>query len=182
MTRVCVVGAGPAGLVATKTLLGAGLAVDCFEMSPEIGGHWVLDNPNGRSAAYRSLETNTTQHMSRLSDYEMPAHWPDFPGHAQVREWFESYVDAFGFRERIRLRSEVVAAQPLEPSGWRVAGARRRAARSRSGATTRSWRARATTGGRACPRSRAISRASGSTRSATAIRIRRSRCGASASP
>ena len=83
------VGAGPAGLVATKTFLGAGLAVDCFELSPEIGGHWVLDNPNGRSAAYRSLETNTTQHMSRLSDYQIPAHWPDFPGHEQVREWFE---------------------------------------------------------------------------------------------
>ena len=114
------VGAGPAGLVSAKTLLGAGLEVDCLEMSPEIGGHWVIDNPNGRSAAYRSLETNTTLAMSRLSDYEMPADWPDFPGHARVREWFESYVDAFGFRERIRLHSEVLSAQPLAPSGWRV--------------------------------------------------------------
>ncbi|HKA16373.1 MAG TPA: FAD-dependent oxidoreductase [Myxococcota bacterium] len=117
---VCVVGAGPAGLVATKTLLSAGLDVDCFEASAEIGGHWVIDNPNGRSAAYRSLETNTTLRMSRLSDFDMPSDWPDFPGHAQVRAWFESYVDVFGFRERIRLRSEVLAAQPLEPAGWRV--------------------------------------------------------------
>ncbi len=120
MKRVCVVGAGPAGLVSTKTLLAVGLEVDCFEMSPAIGGHWVIDNPNGRSAAYRSLETNTTLRMSRLSDFEMPADWPDFPGHARVREWFESYVDAFGFRERIRLQSEVVSARPLEPAGWRV--------------------------------------------------------------
>jgi cation diffusion facilitator CzcD-associated flavoprotein CzcO len=120
VTRVCVVGAGPAGLVSAKTLLRAGLEVDCFELSPAIGGHWVIDNPNGRSAAYRSLETNTTQHMSRLSDYEMPAHWPDFPSHAQVREWFESYVDAFGFRDRIQLRSEVVSAHAREPAGWRA--------------------------------------------------------------
>src|SRR5262245_5812129 len=120
MTSVCVVGAGPAGLVATKTLLGAGLAVDCFEMSPEIGGHWMIDNPNGRSAAYRSLETNTTLRMSRFSDYEMPADWPDFPGHALVREWFEAYVDHFGFRGRIALRSEVVSARPLAPTGWQV--------------------------------------------------------------
>src|SRR4030095_16588975 len=119
--RVCVVGAGPAGLVATKTLSGARPEVDCFELSPEIGGHWVLDNPNGRSAAYRSLETNTTLRMSRFSDYEMPTDWPDFPGHARVREWFESYVDRFGFRERIRLRREAVSAQPESPSGWRVA-------------------------------------------------------------
>jgi len=32
----------------------------------------------------------------------------------------KSYVDAFGFRERIRLHSEVLSAQPLAPSGWRV--------------------------------------------------------------
>ena len=120
MTRVCVVGAGPAGLVATRTLVGAGLEVDCFEMSPEIGGHWVIDNPNGRSAAYRSLETNTTHRMSRLSDYEMPAEWPDFPGHALVRQWFEYYVDRSGFRARIALRTEVVSARPEQPSGWRV--------------------------------------------------------------
>ena len=179
MTRVCVVGAGPAGLVSTKTLLGAGLDVDCVEMSPVIGGHWAIDNPNGRSAAYRSLETNTTHAMSRLSDFEMPADWPDFPGHALVREWFESYVDAFGFRDRIALRSEVVSARPQDPSGWRVS-LRGPTARSSSATTTRSWRARATTGTRACPRSRANSRASSCTRSATAIRARRSRCAASA--
>jgi dimethylaniline monooxygenase (N-oxide forming) len=119
MTRVCVVGAGPAGLVATKTLLAAGLEVDCFEMAPQTGGHWVIDNPNGRAAAYRSLETNTTQRMSRLSDYEMPGEWQDFPGHELVRKWFEDYVDRFGFREQIRLRCEVLSARPLE-SAWRV--------------------------------------------------------------
>ena len=120
MTRVCVVGAGPAGLVSTKTLRGAGLDVDCFELSSVIGGHWAIDNPNGRSAAYRSLETNTTLAMSRLSDFAMPADWPDFPGHALVREWFESYVDAFGFRDRVALRSEVVSARPHGASGWLV--------------------------------------------------------------
>jgi cation diffusion facilitator CzcD-associated flavoprotein CzcO len=121
MTRVCVIGAGPAGLVATKTLCAAGLEVDCFEMSPEIGGHWVIDNPNGRSAAYRSLETNTTQRMSRLSDYEMPAEWPDFPDHSLVRRWFEDYVDRFGFRARIAVQREVVSARPEAGGGWRVA-------------------------------------------------------------
>ena len=45
--------------------------MDCYEISSEIGGHWVIDNPNGRAAAYGSLETNTTRRMSRLSDFEM---------------------------------------------------------------------------------------------------------------
>jgi cation diffusion facilitator CzcD-associated flavoprotein CzcO len=50
----------------------------------------------------------------------MPADWPDFPDHARVRAWFESYVDAFGFRDRIALRTEVVSARPQQPSGWLV--------------------------------------------------------------
>lgn len=120
MPRVCVVGAGPAGLVATKTLREAGLEVDCYEVSTVVGGQWVLDNPSGRSAVYRSIHTNTTLPMSRLSDYAMPPHWPDFPSHEQVRGWWESYVDAFGFRDRIRLGVEVTAAHALAPSGWRV--------------------------------------------------------------
>ncbi len=120
MTRACVVGGGPAGLVTTKTLTAAGIEVDCHEMSSAIGGHWVIDNPNRRSAAYASLETNTTRKMSRLSDFEMPSDWPEFPGHDRVRTWFESYVDAFGFRDRIRLESEVVSAKPLDPTGFRV--------------------------------------------------------------
>ena len=118
--RVCVVGAGPAGLVSTKTLALAGLEVDCFEVSTAIGGQWVLDNPSGRSVAYASLETNTTLRMSRFSDFEMPDDWPDFPGHEQVREWLESYVDHFGIRDRIVLGHEVVSAKPRDEGGWRV--------------------------------------------------------------
>jgi hypothetical protein len=89
-------------------------------MSSGVGGHWLIENPNGRSAAYESLETNTTKAMSRLSDFEMPADWPEFAGHALVQEWFESYVENFGFRDRIRLCTEVSAAEPLAEGGWQI--------------------------------------------------------------
>ncbi len=118
--RVCVVGAGPSGLTATKTLAEAGLDVDCFEMSPHIGGHWVIENPNGRSSAYRSLRTNTTKRMSRFSDFDMPDDWPEFPDCSRVLDWLESYVDAFGFRERIHTATELVSAVPDNDGGWDV--------------------------------------------------------------
>jgi NADPH-dependent 2,4-dienoyl-CoA reductase/sulfur reductase-like enzyme len=38
MRAVCVIGAGPAGLAATKELLGLGLQVTAFEAAPSIGG------------------------------------------------------------------------------------------------------------------------------------------------
>ncbi len=118
MKRVCVVGAGPSGLTATKSLIHEGLQVDCYEKSPHIGGHWVIDNPTGCSSAYRSLHTNTTKRMSRFSDFEMPAEWPEFPSFGRVREWLESYVDKFAFRENIRLSTEVMRAVPQAKGGW----------------------------------------------------------------
>lgn len=118
--RVCVVGAGPSGLTAVKTLRQAGLDASCFEMSPVVGGHWVIDNPNGRAAAYRSLRTNTTKRMSRFSDFEMPADWPAYPSHDQVRAWLESYVGAFGFRDAIHTSTTVASATPRDGGGWEV--------------------------------------------------------------
>jgi len=118
--KICVVGGGPAGLTTTKTLIAAGHEVECIEMSPYIGGHWVLENPNGRSAAYRSLTTNTTKKMSRFSDYELPQHWPTYPSHTQMRQWLECYVDHFSFRECIQTNTEVVATQPRLGGGWAV--------------------------------------------------------------
>ena len=118
--RVCIVGAGPSGLTAVKTLRQAGLEASCFEMSPVVGGHWVIDNPNGRAAAYRSLRTNTTKPMSRFSDFEMPAEWPAYPSHEQVRAWLESYVDAFGFRDAIHTQTTVTRAAPRAGGGWDV--------------------------------------------------------------
>lgn len=118
--RVCVIGAGPSGLAAVKTLGQAGLDVTCFDGSPHIGGHWVIDNPTGRSSAYRSLHTNTTKKMSRFSDFDLPVDWPEFPGFDRVREWLESYIDHFDFRRNIQLSTEVMKAEPLDAGGWKI--------------------------------------------------------------
>ena len=141
-------------------------------MSPDVGGHWVIDNPNGRSAAYRSLETNTThahEPALRLRDAGALAGLPRPRAGARVVR---------GVRRRVRVpRADPAAQRGGVGAAARVrrlarGGARARRHRSREPATTRSSRARATTGSRACPRSRASSRASRSTRSATAIPTR----------
>jgi len=118
--RVCVVGGGPSGLTTTKTFRQAGLDAICFESSPVIGGHWVIDNPSGRSAAYASLRLNTSKTMSRFSDFDMPDDWPIFASHDLMRAWLESYVDHFGFRDAIRTATSVVKAEPRTDGGWRV--------------------------------------------------------------
>jgi dimethylaniline monooxygenase (N-oxide forming) len=118
--RVCVIGAGSSGIAVVKALADRGVPFDCFEMSDRIGGNWAFRNPNGRSAAYRSLHINTSRDRMAYADLPMPRDYPDFPHHTLVARYFDQYVDRFGLRERITFGTEVTRATRLAPRRWRV--------------------------------------------------------------
>ena len=118
--HVAVIGPGPSGLVALKTLREHGLEATAYEAGDRVGGHWVLGNSSGTSAAYYSLRTNTNKAMSRYADFSLPDDLPQYPRHDQMADWFESYVDHFGFRDRIRCGTRVAKALRREGGGWRL--------------------------------------------------------------
>jgi Flavin-binding monooxygenase-like len=124
LPRACVIGAGSSGITATKALYLAGVPVDCYEMGSVVGGNWVYDNPNGQSACYETLEINTSCRRMSYSDFPMPAHYPPYARHQQIRDYFESYVDHFGFRDRIVFGTTVEQVAPRDDGRWavRVAG------------------------------------------------------------
>ncbi|MGW5110254.1 flavin-containing monooxygenase [Nocardia sp. NPDC004123] len=118
--RVCVIGAGSAGIAAVKVLTERGIDVHCYELSDRVGGNWVWGNSNGVSAAYRSLHINTSRQRMEFSDFPMPAHLPDFARHDQIADYFDAYVRHFGFGDRIRFRTGVDHVQPLPDGTFRV--------------------------------------------------------------
>lgn len=115
---IAVVGAGPSGLVACKTLAQHGLSFTAYEAGDRVGGQWVLGNSSGTSAAYRSLRVNTHKGMCRYSDYGFPDTYPDFPGHAQMADWLDGYAGHFDLHSRIRLGARVSSAVRAESGGW----------------------------------------------------------------
>lgn len=117
---MCVIGAGCSGLTATKALHEAGIEVDCFERSDRIGGLWAYRDGEAKTAAYRSLHINTSRSRMAFSDHPMPDSYPDFPGHRQIAEYFESYADRFGMRDRIQLGREVSRAVRSASGDWQV--------------------------------------------------------------
>ncbi len=125
---VCIVGAGCSGIAAAKVLHQRGFGFDCFEGSDRVGGLWVYGNKNGLSAAYRSLHINTSRERMEYSDFPMPRSYPDFPHHSQIAAYFDSYVDRFGFRERITFETVVEHAGRESDGSWAVtlAGGERR--------------------------------------------------------
>jgi len=116
----CVIGAGGCGLAAAKALGDRGLAFDCFERGSAVGGLWRYDNDNGLSSIYRSLQINTSRDMTAFADFPMPAGYPDFPGHEQIRDYLEAYVDRFGFRDRIRFQTTVERVDPATDGTFAV--------------------------------------------------------------
>src|SRR5579864_6610885 len=112
--RICVIGAGSSGIAACQVLNARRIAFDCFEIGSQIGGNWRYQNDNGLSAAYRSLHINTSRGMMAFRTFPMPAHLPPYPNHWQIAEYFDSYVDRFGFRDRISFRTEVVDVRPAD--------------------------------------------------------------------
>ncbi len=119
--RVCVVGAGPCGLTALKNLRAAGLDdVVCYEEGDAIGGNWVFDERPDRHCVYDATHLISSKRLSEFEDYPMPAHYPDFPSHRQVRAYFESYAAYFGLMQFVQLETRVVRAKLLPDLSWSV--------------------------------------------------------------
>lgn len=120
LPKSCVIGAGPSGLTVIKALQDRGLPFDCFDRSDDVGGNWYFGNPNGMSSAYRMLHIDSSKKRSELADYPMPAHYPHFPHHSQIWEYFRSYADHFGLRPRITFRTGVEHCRRDDEGLWQV--------------------------------------------------------------
>src|SRR5688572_17463704 len=120
LPRTCVIGAGSSGIAAIKTLHGRGFEVEAYEKSDRVGGNWVFQNRNGMSSSYSTLHINTSRERMEYSDFPMPKSYPDFPRHDHIAEYFDSYVDHFGFRDRIRFETGVQRAERRPDGVWEV--------------------------------------------------------------
>ncbi|PKQ70692.1 NAD(P)-binding domain-containing protein [Raineya orbicola] len=118
--KVCIIGAGSSGIVACKVLQENNIPFDCYEKGSGIGGNWRYMNDNGMSSSYRSLHINTSKKVMAYSDFPMPEDYPDYPSHYQIMEYFESYVNHFGFRDKIRFKTGVERVEKLSDGSYEV--------------------------------------------------------------
>jgi len=113
--RYCIIGAGAAGMAALKEMRDAGFAVDCFEKTNRVGGHWNTD--------YDALHTITPRDSSGFDDFPLPKEYPLYPSREQVVAYLNSYADHFGLRPYIQFGCAVETITPLDENGergWQV--------------------------------------------------------------
>ena len=79
--RICIVGAGPAGLSQARALLRAGLPFDVIERHGDVGGIWDLENRG--TPMYESARFISSKTLSAFFDFPMPDDYPAYPDHTQ---------------------------------------------------------------------------------------------------
>ena len=111
LARVCVVGAGQAGLAAARALKQVGIAFDVFERNPGVGGIWNPDYP-GRpmydSAHFISSKDAPT---STYRGHPFPTDAAIYPSHAQVLAYLKRFAETEELMPHIRLSTPVEAAE-----------------------------------------------------------------------
>jgi dimethylaniline monooxygenase (N-oxide forming) len=118
--RVCIIGAGSSGIAACQVLQQRGIEFDCYEAGSQVGGNWRYLNDNGMSSSYRSLHINTSRQIMEYRAFPMSDEYATYPNHVQIAHYFDTFVDRFGFRDKIHFRTEVTHVAPAADGSWDV--------------------------------------------------------------
>ncbi len=103
--RVAIVGAGPAGLVAAKAALDAGLTPTVFEAAAAPGGMW--------RTAWPGLRLNLSRFTCSFSDLDWPAGTPDFPCQPELVAYLDRFVELCGLAAYLRRNHRISGLDEL---------------------------------------------------------------------
>lgn len=130
---VCIVGAGPSGLVAAKTLLhhasgsGPGFSVTVYDAQPRIGGLWPVEKTDGAGLVHPLMVLNQSRNTVQFSDLAWDSAAPQLPRAWQVGRYLQKYLRKYcAFEEdrfRLRLGWKVEKTLPFDQQSgrrWRV--------------------------------------------------------------
>lgn len=119
--QIALIGAGPSGLAGARCLQKQGIAFQGFEAHTDVGGLWNMANP--RSTVYESAHLISSKRMTEFSEFPMPAHVADYPGHRELLAYFQAFADHFCLREHYRFGVRVRQVEPVSEAPdtrWRV--------------------------------------------------------------
>ncbi|TVQ94031.1 MAG: FAD-dependent oxidoreductase [Deltaproteobacteria bacterium] len=119
--RICVIGAGPCGLTAAKSLLEAGFTdLTLVDRGGDVGGNWVFDEASGHSSVFETTHIISSKRYSTYLDHDFPPGTADYPSHHDLASYFQSYAERFGLYRHLERRTLVTQAEPLDAGGFIV--------------------------------------------------------------
>ncbi len=116
--KVCIIGAGPAGLAMARALHHRQIKYDQFDAHSDVGGVWDIDQDG--SAVYESAHLITSRKLSGYTGFPMPNDYPDYPSHSQVLKYLRSFADEYDLKDGIEFLTRVVNIEKLIDDTWKV--------------------------------------------------------------
>ncbi|KAE8707427.1 Flavin-containing monooxygenase FMO GS-OX-like 9 [Hibiscus syriacus] len=121
---VCVIGAGPSGLVAARELRKEGHTAIVLEQNHDIGGQWLYQPDveaedhlgrtkylNVHSSMYDSLRLASPREIMGFTDFPFSVKQNRdtrrFPGHKELWLYLKDFCEFFGLKEMIRFNTRV---------------------------------------------------------------------------
>jgi dimethylaniline monooxygenase (N-oxide forming) len=109
--NVCVIGAGPSGLVATKELLDENHSVTCFEHSATPGGMFRAGVASDEPGAYDSTKLTISNYMMTFSSFPPRDDERRYWSAAEYRQYLLDFIDEFDLGRTIRYRTDVLSVR-----------------------------------------------------------------------
>jgi len=97
--KICIIGAGSAGLITCKTLSVEGYDCTVYEKAPQLGGVWHHNR-------YPGVALQAPIELYEIADFPFAPATPKYPSGAEVRRYFERYAANFRIIQRIEFNRE----------------------------------------------------------------------------
>jgi len=118
--RYCIIGAGASGLAVAKNFVQRGIAFDCLEREPDIGGLWNFATESG--IVYETTHLVSSISSTGFDDLPMlDEDYPEYPSHERVLGYFRDVVRTFGLAPHIELGKVITKVAPRGDKLWEVA-------------------------------------------------------------
>ena len=105
MSKVAIIGAGPAGLVSARYLKSEGFEPVIFDRGRSVGGQWSGD-PRC-SSVWPSMRTNTTRILTAFSDFPHAPGTHVYPRNQDVLAYLTRYAETHGLMPQVRTETAV---------------------------------------------------------------------------
>jgi hypothetical protein len=129
MKSICVIGAGPAGLVAAKTLIQRGYNVTIFEAYDRVGGMWRAQPGESGEKCGPEMRTNLSRYTVAFSDLSWSSvelsssssEPPMFPKAWHVGRYLQTYARKYGLDDCTNFNARIKIVRRMKDSGgWQV--------------------------------------------------------------
>lgn len=107
---VCIVGAGPHGLIAMRAMKRLGMPIVAIDRNKDVGGLWDIENPG--TPMYESCHYISSKTGSAYFDFPMPASYADYPSRKFIHRYIQDFATTFDLYKAIEFETEVVSAYP----------------------------------------------------------------------